>query len=77
MKTLDFYMCGTQWSWECDDTYSLALDIFTSIKALKEHCKCWKECGIIHFKAGKGKYIIEPKPPKFKKKIKSINVTKK
>ena len=42
------YMCGTDFEHEAKSPNG-CLDVYSSVEEVKNHKKCWKECGIIEF----------------------------
>lgn len=52
------YMCGTDFQHEL----GIASDgnkIYPSVENLKQHKKCWEECGIVEVKVTLNKVIVE------------------
>jgi nickel-dependent lactate racemase len=49
------YVCETDWEIEIGETSDIV--IYPSIKSLKKHRQCWKECGIVELEVRKKRSI--------------------
>lgn len=52
------YMCGTDFQYELGAA-SGGNRIYPSVENLKEHQKCWEECGIVEVKVTLNKVVVE------------------
>lgn len=57
-KTIKVYTCGVDWQHELGHAAG-GNRVYASVKDLKEHAKCWEQCGIVELEITLSKWIAE------------------
>jgi hypothetical protein len=58
------YMCSTDYDWELGNALG-GSRVFPSIEDMKDHCSCWKGCGIVEVEVKASKFIHQPTREEF------------
>jgi hypothetical protein len=52
------YVCGVDWQHEIgEEMYKPDVVVYPSVKSLKKHRSCWKECGIVELEIKVNKWV--------------------